>query len=65
MLCFWIGQNNNLIKMLMLPKFICRLNAISSEIPIMIFIVLDTLVLKVKREEKALGTARVFLKKTS
>ena len=60
---FWIGQNNDFVKMLMLPKFIYRFSAIPIKIPIMILITLDTLVLKVLSEEKELGKARVFQKK--
>lgn len=48
--------------MLMLPKFICRFNAISIKIPMRITTVFDILVLKVMQEEKGLGTDRVFPK---
>ena len=65
MLCFGVGQNNNFVKMLMLPKLAYSFNVIAVKIPVMIFIVFDTLMLKVMWEKKELGIASVFLKNES
>lgn len=51
--------------MLMLPKLAYRFNVIAVKIPVVIFIVCDTLMLKVMWEKKELGIASVFLKNES
>lgn len=51
--------------MLMLPKLAYRFNVIAVKIPVVIFIVFDTLMLKVMWEKKELGIASVFLKNES
>ena len=44
-LCFWIGRIN-IVKMVIVPKAICRFNAIPMELPKIFFIELKQITLK-------------------